>query len=90
MCLLANGARECVKYTLCMRIYIYTQFSKQSAGQISSFRAAPAMFNMWPSKIKIRRRKLKHALVAQQNGFGPQFFDKMLSLVDHRALVKFI
>jgi hypothetical protein len=45
---------------------------------------------MWPSKIKIRLRRRKHSLLAQQNGFGgfgPQFFDKMLSLVNHRALI---
>jgi hypothetical protein len=36
---------------------------------------------MWPSKRKLEEEKLKHAALAQQNGFGPAFFHGMLRLV---------
>jgi hypothetical protein len=37
--------------------------------------------SMWLSKIKVDEEKLKHTIFAQQNGFGPTFFEKMLSVV---------
>jgi hypothetical protein len=31
---------------------------------------------MLPSKIKLDEEKSKHAVLAQRNGFGPEFFHK--------------
>jgi hypothetical protein len=44
-------------------------------------RAAATKLSMWLSKIKLDSEKLKHTIFAQQNGFGPTLFHKMLSLV---------
>jgi hypothetical protein len=33
---------------------------------------------MWPSKLKLDEEKLKHAGLAQQNGFGPTVLDILL------------
>ncbi len=47
----------------------------------TNLRAAPAVLSMWPSKRKLVEEKSKHASLAQQNGFGPAFFHRMLRLV---------
>jgi len=48
--------------------------------------AAPAPgLRMCPSKRKLDEEKLKHAGLAQQNGFGPAFFQRMLRLVKGTA-----
>jgi hypothetical protein len=44
-------------------------------------RAAATKLSMCLSKIKLDSEKLKHTIFAQQNGFGPTLFHKMLSLV---------
>jgi hypothetical protein len=36
---------------------------------------------MWPSKIKTDLEKSKHAILTQENGFGPAFFHRKLRLV---------
>jgi hypothetical protein len=40
---------------------------------------------MWPSKRKLDEEKSKHASLAQQNSFGPEFFQGMLRLVKGTA-----
>jgi hypothetical protein len=35
---------------------------------------------MWPSKLKLDEEKLKHAGLAQQNGFGPTVLHSLLRL----------
>jgi hypothetical protein len=51
----------------------------------TNLRAAPAVLSMWPSKRKLVEEKSKHASLAQQNGFGPAFFHRMLRLVKGTA-----
>jgi hypothetical protein len=46
---------------------------------VTSLRAAPpALLNMWPGKRKLNEEKSKHAGLAQQIGFSPAFFHRML------------
>jgi hypothetical protein len=37
---------------------------------------------MWPNRIELDEEKSKHAVLAQQNGFGPAFFHGMLIMVN--------
>ncbi len=50
-------------------------------------RAAPPPpgLRMCPSERKLDEEKSKHAGLAQQNGFGPAFFHRMLRLVKGTA-----
>jgi hypothetical protein len=44
-----------------------------SCSRIRSVTAAPPVLSIWPCKTKFDEEKLKHARLAQQNGFGPAF-----------------
>ncbi len=48
-------------------------------------RATPQVLSMWPCKLKLDKEKLKHASLAQQNGFGPTFLHSLLRLVEGTA-----
>jgi hypothetical protein len=43
------------------------------------------VLSMWPCKLKLDEEKLKHARLAQQNGFGPAFLHSFLRLVKGTA-----
>ncbi len=40
------------------------------------------VLSMWPNRIELDEEKSKHAVLAQQNGFGPAFFHGMLIMVN--------
>jgi hypothetical protein len=48
----------------------------KASSKSKTLRAAPTVLSMWPSKIKLDEEKSKHAVLAQRNGFGPEFLLK--------------
>jgi hypothetical protein len=42
---------------------------------------APLVLIIWPCKRKLVEEQSKHAILAQQNGFGPAILHMMLRLV---------
>jgi hypothetical protein len=44
----------------------------------NNLRVAPPVLRTWANKRKLDEEKSKHAGLAEQNGFGPAFFHKIL------------
>lgn len=63
---------QCCKYNFSTSSSLFSKFCL-----LQSFRAAPVGLRIWPSKIKMNEEKSKHAVLAQENDFGPTFFHRM-------------